>query len=459
MGTGIIDVTKAAAVTLPGPKCRHCGSILSTVFADLGATPVANDFLPASRRDAPEAWYPLKAYVCGDCRLVQLQDFRTVHDIFREDYAYFSSVSTSWLAHARDWAAKASAYLGLGPTSRVIEVASNDGYLLQFFRQRGIPVLGIEPCRSVADHAMRVQGVPTLIEFFGRELAGRLARDGIDADLVVANNVLAHVADINDFLGGFALLLKPEGVATFEFPHLLSLMRHNEFDTIYHEHFSYLSLLACERLFAAAGLRVFDVETLPTHGGSLRLYACRKDSTWQRDPAVDRLLATERAAGLDTDAPYRAFAEQAREAKRALLELLIGLKRQGKTIVGYGAAAKGNTLLNYCGIGADVLDFVIDRSPHKQGLLLPGTRLEIRPPEALALARPDYVLILPWNLEAEIVQQLGEIATWGGRFIVPIPRARIVEPDAPLLRRPATADAPAPTAEYAGPSGFPAAAP
>ena len=457
MDTGIRDVATTAAVTPAPPRCRHCGAGLSTVFADLGTTPVANDYLPPSRRDAAEPWYPLKAYVCGDCRLVQLQDFRTVHEIFREDYAYFSSVSTSWLAHARAYAETAATTLGLGPDSRVVEVASNDGYLLQYFRQRGVPVLGVEPCRSVAEHAMREQGIPTLIEFFGRDLARRLVRDGIGADLTVANNVLAHVSDIDDFLAGFALLLKPEGVATFEFPHLLALMQQSAFDTIYHEHFSYLSLLACERLFAAAGLRIFDVETLATHGGSLRLWACRNDAAWQRRPSVDRLLATEREAGLDTDAPYRAFAEQVREAKRSLLELLIGLKRQGRTIVGYGAAAKGNTLLNYCGVGADVLDFVIDRSPHKQGLLLPGTRLEIRPPEALAETRPDYVLILPWNLEAEIVEQLSGIAAWGGRFIVPIPRAHVVAPRgvATPTPGPVPVPLPGPIAAPAGPSAFP----
>jgi SAM-dependent methyltransferase len=413
------------------PRCRHCRAPLGVLFADLGATPVANDYLTSRRRYAAEPFYPLKAYVCGACRLVQLQDFRTSGDIFREDYAYFSSFSTSWLAHARNYTDRMTAYLGLGATSHVIEVASNDGYLLQYFKERGIPVLGIEPCRSVADHAMKAKGVPTLVEFFGRDMARRLASEGIDADLMIANNVLAHVSDINDFLAGFAQLLKPDGVATFEFPHLLALIRMNEFDTIYHEHFSYLSLLAAERIFATNGLRIFDVEPLVTHGGSLRVYACRGSSAWQRDPRVDQVLDAELRAGLDTDAPYIAFAEQVRETKRSLLELLIGLKRRGKSIVGYGAAAKGNTLLNYCGVGADVLDFVVDRSPHKQGLFLPGTRLEIRAPDAIDACRPDYVLILPWNLQEEVTAQLAHIAEWGGRFIVPIPRARIIEAGTP----------------------------
>jgi SAM-dependent methyltransferase len=409
------------------PRCRHCDASLTTLFADLGATPVANDYLTPQRRYNAEPFYPLKAYVCGTCRLVQLQDFRRSDELFREDYAYFSSVSTSWLAHAKHYADQMVPYLGLGPASQVVEVASNDGYLLQYFKERDIPVLGIEPCRSVADYAVEKKGIATRIAFFGRAMAQGLATEGFAADLTVANNVLAHVSDINDFVGGFTALLKPEGVATFEFPHLLALIRLNAFDTIYHEHFSYLSLLAAERIFATNGLRVVDVERLSTHGGSLRLFACRTSSARQRTVRVDEVLDMERAAGLDTDQPYRAFAEQVRETKRSLLELLIGLKRQGKSIAGYGAAAKGNTLLNYCGVGADVLDFVVDRSPHKQGLFLPGTRLEIRAPEAIDQCRPDYVMILPWNLQEEVTAQLAHIAEWGGRFIVPIPKARIIE--------------------------------
>ena len=438
------------------PVCRHCRAPLDIVFADLGATPVANDYLSSRGRYDAEVYYPLRAFVCGTCHLVQLQDFRRSAEIFREDYAYFSSFSTSWLAHAERYAAHMTPYLELGATSQVIEVASNDGYLLQFFKQRGIPVLGIEPCRSVADHALNSKGIPTLIEFFGHDMATRLAAGGLSADLIVANNVLAHVPDINDFLWGFAVLLKEGGVATFEFPHLLSLIRLNEFDTIYHEHFSYLSLLAAERILATNGLRIFDVEYLATHGGSLRVFACRLDSSRKQEASVQRILDDERQAGLDTDAPYLAFAEQVRETKRSLLELLIGLKRQGKRIVAYGAAAKGNTLLNYCGVGADVLDFVVDRSPHKQGLFLPGTRLEIRAPEAIDRCRPDYVLILPWNLRDEVTAQLAHIAEWGGRFIVPIPRAHIVSSasdcpaSAPTSARRADVNSlPAPLAESA----------
>ncbi|WIM10066.1 class I SAM-dependent methyltransferase [Enhydrobacter sp.] len=416
-------------------SCRHCGAILTTVFADLGVTPVANDYLSPARRDQAESFYPLKAYVCGNCRLVQLRDFHGSRDLFREDYAYFSSFSTSWLQHAKNYAEYMRRRLRLGPQSLVVEVASNDGYLLQYFKQKGIPVLGIEPCRSVADFAIAKIGIPTRIEFFGRETAIRLADEGFSADLAVANNVLGHVPDINDFVSGFAAILEPDGVATFEFPHLLNLIRLNEFDTIYHEHFSYLSLLAAERIFPANGLRIFDVERLSTHGGSLRLFACRTEAVHERTHRVDELAATEREAGLHTDEPYIRFSEQVRETKRSLLELLIALKRQGHSIVGYGAPAKGNTLLNYCGIGGDTLDFTVDRSPHKQGLFLPGTRLEIRAPEAIDRHKPDFVLILPWNLQDEVMSQLAHIGQWGGKFIVPIPRARIVDaPRGPHLR-------------------------
>lgn len=417
-------------------SCRHCGATLTTVFADLGATPVANDYLSPARRDQGEPFYPLKAYVCGNCRLVQLRDFHGSQDLFRDDYAYFSSFSTSWLQHARSYVEFMQQCLRLGPQSLVVEVASNDGYLLQYFKQKDVPVLGIEPCKSVAEFAASKKGIPTRIEFFGRESAIGLAKEGFSADLTVANNVLGHVPDINDFVSGFAAILKPEGVATFEFPHLLNLIRLNEFDTIYHEHFSYLSLLAAERIFLANGLRIFDVERLSTHGGSLRLFACRTTAAHERTCRVDELSALEREAGLHTDAPYIRFSEQVRETKRSLLELLIGLKRQGSSIVGYGAPAKGNTLLNYCGIGGDMLDFTVDRSPHKQGFFLPGTRLEIRAPEAIDHHKPDFVLILPWNLQDEVMGQLAHIGQWHGKFIIPIPKARIV--DAPQGLRPAS---------------------
>lgn len=407
-------------------SCRHCFAPLTVVFADLGATPVSNDYLPEEKRYAAEPYYPLRAFVCGECRLVQLEDFRRADDLFREDYAYFSSVSTSWVAHAKHYAEAMRNRFDLEKSSFVVEIASNDGYLLQFFKQDGVPVLGIEPSRSVANYAINNIGIPTVIEFFGEKLGARLSSEGKAADLTAANNVLAHVPNINDFVGGFREILKPEGVSTFEFPSLVNQIAFNQFDTIYHEHFSYLSLLAVERIFRKNGLRVFDVENIGSHGGSLRVYACREAARHETSANVAKQLEAERAAGLGSDAVYTGFAEQVRETKRALLELLIDIKRGGKTIVGYGAPAKGNTLLNYCGIGADFLDFTVDRSPQKQGKYLPGTRLAIKSPEAIDEARPDYVLILPWNIKDEVVQQMAHINEWGGKFIVPIPRAQIL---------------------------------
>jgi SAM-dependent methyltransferase len=407
-------------------KCRSCGAALNAMFADLGATPVSNDFLSEDTRDGPEPYYPLRAFVCGNCRLVQLEDFRRAKDLFREDYAYFSSVSTSWLDHARRYSDAMVERFNLAENSTVVEVASNDGYLLQYFMRRRCRVLGVEPCRSVAEFAIREKGVPTRVEFFGVENARRLAADGFSADLTIANNVLAHVPDINDFVSGFREILKPEGVSTFEFPHILHLIKENQFDTIYHEHFSYLSLLSSNHFFVANGLRIFDVETVPTHGGSLRLFVCLKEASWPCSPRVEEMLEIEREAGLDDLRVYRAFREQVRETKREFLELLIGLKRAGKTIVGYGAPAKGNTLLNYCGVGSDFLEFTVDLSPQKQGTYLPGTRLAVKPPEAVSSFKPDYVLILPWNIKDEIMEQMKHVRDWGGRFIVPIPRAQIL---------------------------------
>lgn len=406
--------------------CRHCKTPLSVLFADLGATPVSNDYLPADRRYGAEPYYPLRAFVCEECRLVQLEDFRRADELFREDYAYFSSVSTSWLDHAKRYTDDMAATYGLTPASTIVEVASNDGYLLQYFKAKGMNVLGVEPCKSVADYAIAEKGIPTRILFFGEATARQLAAEGFSADLTAANNVLAHVPDINDFVSGFREILKPQGVSTFEFPHLYNQIRENQFDTIYHEHFSYLSLMAADRFFAKNGMRVFDVEKLPTHGGSLRLHTCRADAAHARSPRVDAVLAEERALGMHENAVYTGFAEQARETKRALLELLIGLKRQGKTIVGYGAPAKGNTLLNYCGIGSDFLEFTVDRSPQKQGMYLPGTRLPILDPKAINEMKPDYVLILPWNIKDEVMAQMAHVRDWGGKFIVPIPRATIL---------------------------------
>ena len=358
---------------------------------------------------------------------MQRQDFRRSTNCFARSYAYFSSVSTSWLAHAKHYADQMVPYPASARRARSVEVASNDGYLLQYFKERNIPVLGIEPCRSVADYAVEKKAHRHANRVLRSRDGQGSATEGFAADLTVANNVLAHVSDMNDFVSGFAALLEPEGVATFEFPHLLALIRLNAFNTIYHEHSRTSPCWRRRGSSRPTACASLDVEQLSTHGGSLRLFACHTSSARQRTARVDEVLDMERAAGLDTDKPYRAFAEQVRETKRSLLELLIGLKRQGKSIAGYGAAAKGNTLLNYCGVGADVLDFVVDRSPHKQGLFLPGTRLEIRAPEAIDQCRPDYVMVLPWNLQEEVTAQLARIAQWGGRFIVPIPKARIIE--------------------------------
>jgi SAM-dependent methyltransferase len=406
-------------------KCRHCANELSTLFVDLGATPIANDYLLSDA--AAEVYYPLRAYVCELCRLVQLEDFKKPSELFADDYAYFSSMSSTWVDHARRYADAMERRFNLDTDSTVVEIASNDGYLLQFFKAKGIRTLGIEPSHSVAEYAIREKGVPTKIAFLGREVGAETAREGFAGDLVAANNVLAHVPDINDFVQGCHALLKDEGVATFEFPHLLNLIQLNQFDTIYHEHFSYISLIAAMRIFAANGMRVFDVDELATHGGSLRVYACRDSASWRSTARVDSVLAAEREAGLDKASAYTAFSEKVRETKRALLSLLIQLKREGKTIVGYGAPAKGNTLLNYCGIGRDMLDFTVDRSPHKQGKFLPGSRIPIKSPEELDRARPDLIMILPWNIKDEIVGKMAHVRHWGCRFIVPIPTPKLVD--------------------------------
>lgn len=392
----------------------------------MGATPVSNDFLDEAALLRAEPIYPLHAFVCSTCRLVQLQDFLKADELFREDYAYFSSYSDAWLAHAAAFSAAMSPRFNLTAESLVVEVASNDGYLLQYFQRDGIPVLGIEPSRSVAK-AAKAKGLATRVEFFGVDTARRVRSEVGPADLIVANNVLAHVPDINDFASGFAELLKPQGVVTVENPHLLNLIELNQFDTIYHEHFSYLSLLAVERIFAKAGLRVFDVERLPTHGGSLRYFACLIDAGHRETATVAETRAREHSAGLANDKVYSAFAEKVRETKRNLLELLIKLKRDGARIAAYGAPAKGNTLLNYCGIGRDFIDFTVDRSTAKQGKYLPGSRLPILAPEAIIAAKPDYILILPWNLAEEIMSQMNAVRSWGGKFIVPIPEARILD--------------------------------
>lgn len=405
--------------------CRHCGAPVSVIVADLGATPVSNDYLRPEAVDGPEPFFPLRALVCEECKLVQLQDFFKGDDLFRSDYAYFSSFSTSWLDHCQRYAKTMTTRFGLSTESKVVEIASNDGYLLQYFKNDGIAVLGVEPSLSVAQHAIDNKGIPTEVAFFGVETAQRLVAAGHQADLMAANNVLAHVPAINDFVGGFRVLLKPQGVATFEFPHLLRMMEQTQFDTIYHEHFSYISLIAVERILDAAGLRVFDVEELPTHGGSLRVFVCHKGADHATSGQVAEVRDAELTYGLGDIETYKAFSEQVRRVKRDLLKLLIELKEKGARIVGYGAAAKGNTMLNYCGIGADMIDYVVDRSPHKQGLFLPGTRLPILSPDRIAEDRPDYVLILPWNLKDEVEKQLEFIREWGGKFIVAIPTSRV----------------------------------
>ena len=408
--------------------CRACGAPLDRVMVDLGSSPLANSYLAAADLAKPELFLPLCVYVCESCWLCQLPECATPQEIF-SDYAYFSSFSTSWLEHARGYVDAMVPRFGLGPTSQVVEIASNDGYLLKNFVERSIPVLGVEPAANVAAAAVEL-GVPTEVRFFGRETARDLASRGLSADLLLGNNVLAHVPDLDDFVGGLAILLKDEGVLTMEFPHLVRMIAGNQFDTIYHEHYSYFSFVAVERVFAAHGLELFDVEELATHGGSLRVFARHTAASGKvsgaRKPQVDALRARERAAGVETLGYYTGFSETVRETKRALLEFLIREKRAGKSIVGYGAPAKGNTLLNYCGVRSDFLDYTVDRSPHKQGLLLPGTRIPIRAPEVIFETRPDYVLILPWNLRAEIAGQMAAIRDWGGRFLVAIPGVELL---------------------------------
>lgn len=404
--------------------CRFCGEPLHHTFVDLGMSPLCESYVSAEQLNMMEPFYPLHVYVCGACFLVQLEEYVSPENIFSE-YAYFSSYSNDWLRHAENYVAMTSARFGLDRHSHVVEVASNDGYLLQYFVARGIPVLGVEPARNVAEVAIG-KGVPTLVEFFGEETARRLAAEGKAADLLLGNNVLAQVPDINDFVKGMKLLLKPRGVITMEFPHLVRLMEENQFDTIYHEHFSYFSFISAEKIFAAHGLTLFDVEELPTHGGSLRIYARHnEDDSRPVAPAVQSLVAREIAAGIDRIDTYAAFTEQVKETKRKLLDFLIAARRQGKSIAGYGAPGKGNTLLNYCGIRTDFLDFTVDRNPYKQGKFLPGTHIPIFSPERIAETKPDYVLILPWNFKDEIMEQIAFIREWGGQFVVPIPEVRV----------------------------------
>jgi hypothetical protein len=399
--------------------CRFCNEKLSEVFADLGVMPLSNAYVHPERLLEPEPFYPLVAYVCGRCFLVQVAAVETPEHIF-SDYAYFSSYSDEWLAHAKRYAIDIRERLALGAHSQVIEIASNDGYLLQYFREAGIPVLGIEPAANVGAVA-RTKGIETWTKFFGTSTASEVAGR---ADLLVANNVLAHVPDLNDFVEGMRIALAPAGTITIEFPHLLQIMRYAQFDTIYHEHYSYLSLLTVRDVLAAHGLDVVDVEELPTHGGSLRVHARHRGA--EIAPSVEAILQKELDAGLNGIETYHRFADGVRACKRSLLQFLIAASDEGKRVVGYGAPAKASTLLNYCGARTDFIDYTVDRSPHKQGLYLPGTRIPIYAPEKIAETKPDYVIILAWNLRDEIMSQMAHIREWGGRFVIPIPQVEVL---------------------------------
>lgn len=412
---------------MAGSECRFCGAALKNTFVDLGMSPLCETFLAAEQLNQMEPFFPLHVWVCHQCWLVQLEEYVSPQEIFSH-YAYFSSFSDSWLKHASDYVAKMTAQLNLGAQSQVVEIASNDGYLLQYFVQRGIPALGVEPAANVAEAGVK-KGVPAVVKFFGPETARELVAQGKSADLLLGNNVYAHIPDLNGFTQGLKILLKPQGTITLEFPHLMRLMEGNQFDTIYHEHFSYHSLLTVEKVFAAHGLTLFDVEELPSHGGSLRVFGRHAADTARPVTArVNDLRARELAAGFTRLEHYATFAEKVKETKRALLEFLIEARRAGKKIAGYGAPGKGNTLLNFCGIREDFLDYVVDRNPFKHGKFLPGTHIPIFPPEKIAETKPDYVLILPWNLRKEIARQLAYIGDWGGRLVVPIPRVEVFSP-------------------------------
>jgi 2-polyprenyl-3-methyl-5-hydroxy-6-metoxy-1,4-benzoquinol methylase len=408
------------------PLCRFCRTPLRRTFVDLGMSPLCESYLRADQLNQMEAFYPLHVRVCGACFLVQLEAYVRAEDIF-SDYAYFSSYSHSWVEHARRYADEMTQRFHLGTYQRVIELASNDGYLLQHFVAKGIPVLGVEPAANVAETAV-AKGVPTLVRFFGAATARQMAEQGAQADLLVGNNVLAQVPDLNDFVKGMKLLLKPQGVITVEFPSLLKLMEENQFDTIYHEHFSYFSFTTASKIFTAHGLTVFDVEELPTHGGSLRVFARHtEDRSKPRGDRVSAMLQAEAASGVLELETYASFAAQVKDTKAKLLEFLIHAKRAGQSIVGYGAPGKGNTLLNYCGIRTDFLDYTVDRSPHKQGKFLPGTHIPIYHPDRIQETKPDLVLILPWNLRDEIAQQLAYVRGWGGQLAVPIPEVQLLD--------------------------------
>lgn len=406
------------------PSCRHCKAPMPQVFLDLGHAPPSNAYLSPDRLNAPELTFPLRLRVCSSCWLVQTEDFTQADQLFDADYAYFSSTSKGWLDHAASYAAEVTARFGLGPDSHVIEVASNDGYLLRNFVQAGIPCLGVEPTASTAA-AARQLGIPVMEEFFGAALGQRLAAEGHAADLIAGNNVYAHVPDINDFTLGLAAALKPEGVITLEFPHLMRLVEQCQFDTVYHEHFSYLSALTVARIFAMAGLRIFDVEELPTHGGSLRVYGCHTAASHAETGRACDIRAEELRRGMDRADFYAGFQTRADATKNGLLRFLLDARREGRSVAAYGAAAKGNTLLNYAGVKSDLLPFVCDAAPSKQGKLMPGSHIPILPPSVLNDRRPDYVLILPWNIAEEVKRQLSHLAAQGTRFVTAVPEVRV----------------------------------
>lgn len=421
--------SKGADVTEGGRAvsvCRLCKSPLQDSLVDLGMSPLANSYVKPSDVQRMERFYPLHVYVCRSCLLAQLEEFESPQDIFG-DYAYFSSFSDAFLQHAKAYVEMATTRFGLNKTSLVVEVASNDGYLLQYFREQSIPVLGIEPAANVAAVA-RKKGIPTDTKFFGIATAKSLVSEGKQADLLLGNNVLAHVPDVNDFVGGMKIALKPTGVLTVEFPHLMQLMAHRQFDTIYHEHFSYYSFLVAQRMFAQHGLRVFDVEEIWTHGGSLRVFCCHDEDTARpTGERVHELLRRERQAGFDKIEHYQAFGERVAEVKRQLLEFLIQAKRDGKRIVGYGAPAKAITLLNYCGVRTDFIDYTVDRSPYKQNHFLPGVHIPICEPDRIRQTKPDYIMIFAWNLREEIMKQMAYVREWGGKFVVPLPEVKVFE--------------------------------
>jgi hypothetical protein len=407
-------------------KCRHCAADLELPFIDLGTAPPSNAYLPEHALRLPEVWLPLRVLVCARCWLVQTEDFARADELFTAEYAYFSGFSRSWLAHARRYVDDMIARFGLGARSHVVEIAANDGYLLQYVKAAGIPCTGVEPTASTAA-AAREKGIPIIEDFFGRRLSQQMSGRGLFADLIAANNVLAHVPDIGDFVGGFAMLLKPQGVATFEFPHVMRLVAECQFDTIYHEHYSYLSLTAVGEIFSANGLTVFDVEEHSTHGGSLRVFAQRSDTgTHPRTRAVDTLLAAETAAGMRSAEYYTGFQARAEKVKNDFTQFLMDARRAGDRVAAYGAAAKGNTLLNFAGVRSDLVSFVADQNPAKQGKYMPGSRIPIVPESRLAQDRPRYIILLPWNLKSELVEQLSYTRAWGAQLVIAVPELGVL---------------------------------